>query len=85
MTQRIQHPVPLPESHRVSREPSRTTTPGGAMDRASGWGFMTISVLAIGAAGVIARGEVADAELRFTTVAVKTAAALQDICSANGD
>jgi hypothetical protein len=35
------------------------------------WGYIAICLLAIAAAGAIARGEVANAELRLVAVAVK--------------
>ena len=84
MTQRNQPPLPSPESHRISRGSPCTNTPRGAMDQVWIWAFMIV-LLAIAAASVIARGEVADAELRFAMVAVKAASAPQDICSASGD
>ncbi|MFS2162609.1 hypothetical protein [Variovorax sp. Varisp62] len=56
--------------------------PRGAMDRVWTVGYMTVSLLAIAAACVVAGGETAHAELRFATVAIRATPPVQDICSA---
>ena len=58
--------------------------PRGAMDRVWSAGYMTVSLLAIAAAGAIAGGEAANAELRFAAVATGATPLVQDICSAGG-
>ena len=58
--------------------------PRGAMDRVWSAGYMTVSLLAIAAAGAIAGGEAANAELRFAAVATGARPLVQDTCSAGG-
>ncbi|MDM0074767.1 hypothetical protein QTH90_10265 [Variovorax sp. J2P1-59] len=54
------------------------------MDRVWRWGYVAICLLAIAAAGVIARG-VAHVELKFATVAVDAAPVPQALCAAKAD
>jgi hypothetical protein len=91
MTQRIQFSAPLRASIHVFGRPPRATTlkaeraRRNAWDRACRWGFMAICLIAVAAAGVIARGGIANAELRLAAAAVTAAPVVgQDICSADG-
>lgn len=61
------------------------TAPPGPADLAWCLGYVAVSLLAIAAAGVIACGETASAELRMVTAVVRAAPLVQDICSTNGD
>lgn len=56
--------------------------PRAAMDRAWSMGYMSVSLLAIGAACAVASGEAAKAELRFATVALHAEPFPQDLCCA---
>lgn len=87
MKQRIHLLVQSGASRRTfkARERAReaaSAAPPRAMDRVWRAGYMAVSLLAIAAAGAIAGGEAANAELRFATVAIRPALPVQDICLA---
>jgi len=90
MTQRIQSLAQsgAPRRTRKARERAHQAAAGaaprGAMDRVWSAGYMTVSLLAIAAAGAIAGGEAANAELRLAAVATGATPLVQDICSAGG-
>lgn len=91
MTERI-HSMARPDAPRRTRkarnealEASANAAPRAAMDRGWSAGYMAVSLLAIAAACAVAGGEVAKAELRFATVALRAAPLPQDICSAGGN
>ncbi|MDM0049847.1 hypothetical protein [Variovorax sp. J22R115] len=65
--------------------PSTASTPRDAMEAAWRWGYLAICLIAIAAAGVIAKGGAARAELELATAAIKARPVFQDICSASGD
>jgi hypothetical protein len=82
MTQRIQSRAP---SHEVPGAPGIRSAPGGAIKRAWTWGYAAICLLALVAAGAIARGRVAKEELRIAAVAIDPTRVFEDICAASGD
>lgn len=89
MTQRIHSLVKSGAPRRTfkAREQVReeaNVAPPRAMDHLWRAGYMSISLLTIVAAGAIACGEAANAELRFATVAIRPALPVQDICLEGG-
>ena len=91
MTERI-HSMARPDAPRrtlkARNEALRASdhaAPRAAMDRVWSVGYMAVSLLAIAAACAVAGGEVAKAELRFATVALRAVPLPQDICSAGGN
>jgi len=87
MTQRIHSPAQSGAPRRTLKareqalQAAADAAPRGAMDRVWSAGYMTVSLLAIAAAGAIAGGEAANAELRFAAVATGATPRLQDICA----
>lgn len=54
------------------------------MERAWTWGYVAICLLALAAAGAIARGRVAHEDLRIAAVAIDPTRVFEDICAASG-
>ncbi|MDM0001061.1 hypothetical protein QTI24_20800 [Variovorax sp. J22P240] len=82
MTQRMQSPTPSSDSVHI---PSADSTPRDAMEAVWRWGYLAICLIAIAAAGVIAKGGAAHVELELATAAITARPVFQDICSASGD
>jgi hypothetical protein len=82
MTQRMQSPTPSSDSLQI---PSTDSMPRDAMEPIWRWGYLAICLIAIAAAGVIAKGGAANVELELATAAIKATPVFQDICSASGN
>ena len=82
MTQRIQPQAPSPE---LLQATGVRPAPEGAMERAWPWGYVAICLLALAAAGAIARGGVANVELRMAGVAVDATRVFGDVCIDQSD